>query len=42
MKTKPIIVNILKDGTTASDMSKVTVPAEVVQRVSEITKGSAK
>ena len=30
------IINILKDGTVVDDMSKVTLPKEVTERVVEI------
>lgn len=32
------VKNILKDGTVVDDMSKVTVPKEVVKRVAAIAK----
>lgn len=30
------IINVLKDGTVVDDMSKVTVPKDIVQAVSRI------
>ena len=32
------VKNILKDGTVVEDMSKVTVPKEVIQKVAAIAK----
>ena len=32
------VKNILKDGTVVDDMSKVTVPKEVVKAIAEIAK----
>lgn len=32
------VINILKDGTICEDMSKVTVPNDIVQTVIEISK----
>lgn len=34
------VINILKDGTVVEDMSKVTVPADIVEAVADIWKGS--
>lgn len=32
------VKNVLKDGTVVDDMSKVTVPKEVVKRIATIAK----
>lgn len=33
------IINILKDGTVVDDMSTVTVPKEIVEKIYNIVKG---
>lgn len=33
------VINILKDGTVVDDMSTVTVPKEVVEKIYNIVKG---
>lgn len=33
------VINILKDGTIVDDMSTVTVPKEIVERIYNIVKG---
>lgn len=36
------VINILKNGTVVDDMSNVTVPKEVVQRIAEIAREQRK
>lgn len=36
------VINILKDGTIVDDMSKVTVPKEIVKSVAEIVAAARK
>lgn len=33
------VINILKDGTVVDDMSTVTVPKEIVEKIYNIVKG---
>lgn len=33
------IINILKDGTVVDDMSKVTVPKEMIEKIVKIVEG---
>lgn len=33
------VINILKDGTIVDDMSTVTVPKEIVEKIYNIVKG---
>lgn len=33
------VINILKDGTVVDDMSTVTVPEEIVEKIYNIVKG---
>ena len=36
------VINILKDGTVVDDMSKVTVPKEVIERLASVVEARKK